>query len=96
MVQLNYTDICKFAWDTKTGIKEEQISVFFFNYGLQKWQGYQQNILLSTILIFCVLRVSNKNSNTSTISTIVEQGITRKALSDITDNFPSPSEYKGS
>ena len=28
--------------------------------------------------------------------TIVEQGIKRKALSDITDNVTSPSEFKGS
>ena len=45
---------------------------------------------------FRVLRVSNKNNNMSTNRTIVDQGIKRKARSDITDNVTCPSEYRGS
>ena len=43
-----------------------------------------------------MLRVSNRSKSISTNSTIVEQGLKRKALSDITNNVTSSSECKGS
>ena len=45
---------------------------------------------------FHVLRVSNRNHNINTNSTIVEQGVKRKAQSDITNNVTIPSENRRS
>ena len=72
---------------------------FFYFFTLQptKLKKLSRKDFIQCYFNFRVLRVSNRNNNINTnTSTIGEQGVKRKALSDITNNVTSPSENRGS
>ena len=71
--------------------------VYLFTLQPTKVAKLSRKCFIQCYFNFRVLLVSNRNNNINTnTSTIVEQGVKRKALSDIINNVTSPSENRGS